>query len=123
MSEPVTKFPTSAEDISIEAFEHWLNQFTPNQIVGRSCEARACPVACFLLIQGYDTPTVERTTMYFGDKTSPGGARPTISNPDWMLRFIEKIDNRAQFDGQGIQARTARRILSEVIEEVGHGAQ
>lgn len=122
MSKPVIRFPRSSADISIREFESWLDQFTPSQIVGRGGDARACPVACFLAIQGYDHPFVDQQESRFGDASILWPRRPSLTNPEWVRRFIEKIDDHANVEGQEIQARTARHILTEVIEEVGDDA-
>jgi hypothetical protein len=113
---------TIPEDISMREFAEWLNGFTPYQIVGQGGEARSCPIACFLVTQGFEDPFVDQDRTRFGDSSIGWGERPLVWNPMWVRHFVKKIDTHASYDGQGIQARTARRLLNEVIEEVGYDA-
>jgi hypothetical protein len=118
VSESVKKIAESTDEISIDEFERWLDEFTPHQIVGRGSHAYSCPIACFLITQGYDTPAVRENMIAFGEYDYRSN-RPRVTTPRWARRFVEKIDAHGGGNGGGIQARTARRILREVIEEVG----
>lgn len=91
------------------SFRDWLEEQPDRAVVGERGRADACPLARFL----YDRTDVRSPWLAVGAvyvSTAPNDRVPT---PSWATSFIERVDREKR--GLGIQARTARRYLREVI--------
>lgn len=91
--------------LTIHEFQEWLENKEENETVGEMGDASSCPLANALKQKAEFVRVKADTTVaddYF-----------TLSNPDWVEKFVRKIDNLSD-DAKSVTAQEALEILSEV---------
>ena len=85
--------------------QEWLESKDENEIVGEMGDASSCPLANALKRKAEFVRVKADTTVaddYF-----------TLTNPDWVEKFVRKIDNLSD-DAKSVTAEEALEILSDI---------
>jgi hypothetical protein len=96
----VTNYP-----LTIEEFRTWLESKDENELVGEIGLSHSCPIANALKTKAEYVRVKADTTVaddYF-----------TLSNPDWVEKFVLKIDD-LENEERSVTAKEALEVLEDV---------
>lgn len=91
--------------LSLVEFKSWLESKDESEIVGETGITDCCPIANAL-----KESKIKAEYVKVKADTTIADDYFTLSNPDWVERFVRKVDNEEK-------SITAKKVL-EVLEEV-----
>jgi len=95
--------------LNLDEFCTWLKSKDENEVVGEALVCGYCPLANYLLDKGNSEVEVYSNRTY----AYPVAAGSWIDNPDWVKKFVSKIDNNRQV-GDTITVKDALEVVNNL---------
>lgn len=97
--------------LNLDEFCTWLKSKDENDVAGEALVCGYCPLANYLLNKGNSEVEIYSNRTY----AYPMAVAGWIDNPEWVKKFVFKIDNNRQV-GDTITVKEALEVINSIEE-------